>query len=120
MATALCSARAASVSGAGDGFLFTGDMFTTPALWRGLAARAHVKTVIVDCSFANAEDRLAALSMHFCPASLIADIAPVAADVEFLIYHLKPGQEDLIMQELQSTGGARRFRALHCGDQFEF
>jgi glyoxylase-like metal-dependent hydrolase (beta-lactamase superfamily II) len=102
------------------GFLFTGDMCTTPALWRHVTARPQLATVIVDCSFANAEDRLAALSMHYCPASLMEDIAPVAAAVEFLIYHLKPGHEDLIMAELQTTGGGRHFRALHCGDEFDF
>ena len=108
------------VCGAADGFLFTGDMFTTPALWQDLAARPQIVTVIVDCSFANAEARLADLSMHFCPASLIEDVAAVPQGVEFLIYHLKPGHEDLIMQELQAGGGAGRFRALHCGDEFDF
>jgi cAMP phosphodiesterase len=108
------------VSTGKDGVLFTGDMCTTPALWQMLAASPEISKVIVDCSFGNAESELAALSMHFCPSSLIDDISSMAEHIEVLIYHLKPGQEDLIMQELQATGGSRSFRALSCGDQFVF
>lgn len=101
-------------------FLFTGDMASTPELWTTLSKEAGLAKVIVDCSFANAEMELAARSMHFCPRSLINDIGAVAHSIEFLIYHLKPGQEDLIMQELSAEGGGRHFRALACGEIFEF
>lgn len=103
-----------------SGFLFTGDMASTPELWATLSNEAKLSKIIVDCSFANAEMELAARSMHFCPRSLIADIRSVAHSVEFLIYHLKPGQEDLIMQELHAEGGGRPFRALACGEIFQF
>lgn len=110
-----------AVSGAdGKGFLFTGDMCSTPALWSLLDRAPGLTHVIVDCSFANAEVDLAKLSMHFCPSTLMTDLADVPTGVEFLIYHLKPGQEDLIMQELQAGGGGRPFRALGCGDVLAF
>lgn len=103
-----------------SGFLFTGDMAATPALWATLDQNKKLAKVIVDCSFPNADMALADLSRHFCPRSLLADIAAVPDSVEFLIYHLKPGHEDLIMDELRSGGGAREFRALKCGDVFAF
>jgi glyoxylase-like metal-dependent hydrolase (beta-lactamase superfamily II) len=103
-----------------SGFLFTGDMASTPELWAAIGNEAKLSKVIVDCSFANAERWLAEKSMHFCPASLIEDIHAMNDAIEFLIYHLKPGQEDLIMQELETGGGGRPFRALKCGDVFEF
>lgn len=102
------------------GFLFTGDMGPTPALWPALRERRSIRTVIVDCSFPNAESELAAKSKHFCPRSLIGDIGAVPPSVEFLIYHLKPGQEDLIMRELASAGGSRAFKAARCGDVHDF
>jgi 3',5'-cyclic-nucleotide phosphodiesterase len=108
------------VKSGGSGFLFTGDMASTPDLWATLGKEPALSKVIVDCSFANAEMELAALSMHFCPRALIDDIRAMAPSVEFLIYHLKPGQEDLIMQELCAEGGGRSFLALKCGDVFEF
>lgn len=103
-----------------SGFLFTGDMASTPELWTMLAHDSKVAKVIVDCSFHNADMALADLSMHFCPRSLIADIAAVPQSVEFLIYHLKPGHEDRIMQELRAEGGTRQFKVLRRGDVFEF
>jgi len=102
------------------GFLFTGDMASTPALWQALAGDPRLEKVIVDCSFPNAEAQVAERSMHFCPASLIEDVRAMPASVEFLIYHLKPGQEDRIMEELHAASGGRRFAALACGDRFEF
>ena len=102
------------------GFLFTGDMATTPSLWSALANEKRLRKVIVDCSFSNADMVIAERSMHFCPRSLLADIGTVADTVEFLIYHLKPGHEDLIMEELQLAGSMREFTALKCGDVFHF
>lgn len=104
----------------GSGFLFSGDMSSTPELWAALQTETRLSKVIVDCSFANADHELAAVSMHFCPRTLIADIQVMAQSIDFLIYHLKPGQEDLIMQELTAGGGGRTFRALACGEVFQF
>lgn len=108
------------VDNAESAFLFTGDMASTPELWAAMRGESKLSKVIVDCSFANSDMALAALSMHFCPRALIEDIRDVSQAVEFLIYHLKAGQEDAIMRELDVEGGGRAFRALKCGDEFVF
>jgi glyoxylase-like metal-dependent hydrolase (beta-lactamase superfamily II) len=102
------------------GFLFSGDMSTTPELWAKMRDVAKLSKVIVDCSFPNSEFELSVKSMHFCPRSLLDDIAGMPHSIEFLIYHLKPGQEDLIMDELCAGSDGRAFRALKSGDVFEF
>lgn len=102
------------------GFLFTGDMCSTPELWAAIAHEKSMSKIIVDCSFPNSESDLAARSRHFCPQSLLADIGPMAHSIEFLVYHLKPGQEDLIMAELRAAAGDRVFNALQSGDSFVF
>jgi cAMP phosphodiesterase len=102
------------------GFLFTGDMSSTPELWGVLKNEKTIAKVIVDCSFSNSEFDLAALSKHFCPRSLIADLGQVSSSIEFLIYHLKAGQEDLIMEELRAGGGRHAFKALKRDDIFVF
>lgn len=107
-----------AVEGGGDGFLFTGDMGATPQLWPRLAAHPNIKDVIVDCSFVNADRRIAELSLHFCPQTLLEDIVEVSDAVRFLIYHLKPGFEGQIMQQLEQNPQGRSFRALQCGDTF--
>ncbi|TCS39130.1 beta-lactamase family protein [Paucimonas lemoignei] len=101
------------------GFLFTGDMGSTPELWENVAREKLLKQVIVDCSFSNADYALAETSLHFCPDMLCQEIRALPDDIEFLIYHLKPGQEELIMRELD-TEGSRAFRAIRCGDVFEY
>lgn len=103
-----------------SGFLFTGDMAATPEVWAMLANEKRLAKVIVDCSFANADMEIAERSLHFCPRSLLADIKSVPLSIDFLIYHLKPGHEDLIMQELRAEGSGRGFTALKCGDVFDF
>lgn len=107
------------VRGASGGFLFTGDMGSTPQLWERLSSETLMRQVIVDCSFTNADHALAEMSLHYCPRTLGQDIRALPPAIEFLIYHLKPGQEDLIMRELAEEGG-RPFTAIHCGDVFEY
>ena len=107
------------VRAGGRGFLFTGDMASTPALWQDIGRQPGLDMVIVDCSFPNAEAELALISKHFCPASLMDDIATVPAHVGFFIYHLKPGQEAQIMAELGQSK-YRIFKALQTGEQFKF
>lgn len=102
------------------GFLFTGDMASTSTLWDAMRGQALLRQVIVDCSFPDADREIADRSLHFCPASLVADLTGLAPQVEVLIYHLKPGHEETIMRELREQGGARTFTALSGGDVFNF
>lgn len=107
------------VRNADGGFLFTGDMGSTPALWQVFAQEKLLRHVIVDCSFVNADRALADISLHFCPQTLMQDLRDMPPAPEILIYHLKPGQEDLIMGEL-AADGKRPFRAVRNGDIFEY
>lgn len=107
------------VRSASGGFLFTGDMSSTPGLWDRLGNEPLLRQVIVDCSFVNAERELADKSMHFCAQTLRDEIRSLPKSVEILIYHLKPGQENRIMQELQADA-SRAFKAIECGDVFSY
>jgi 3',5'-cyclic-nucleotide phosphodiesterase len=109
-----------AVTSGEDGFVFSGDTCSAPELWRAIAADKRIGSVIVDCSFPDADEALARLSNHFCPRTLLADIQAMPHSVEFLIYHLKPGQEDVIMQELQSGAAGRAIRALRAGEVLQF
>jgi 3',5'-cyclic-nucleotide phosphodiesterase len=102
------------------GFVFTGDMASSPAFWTRLAAEERLRAVIVDCSFPDEEAPLAALSKHFCPRALVDDIAHMPYTTRFLISHLKPGQEDRIINELRIHDDKRLFEPLRQGDVFEF
>jgi cAMP phosphodiesterase len=102
-----------------DGFLFTGDLTTTPNLWEHFKNKEKVSVVIVDCSFPNEECELAFKSQHYCPKTLIEDIQCMPSETDFLIYHLKPGAEDMIIQQLnQST--THRFSPLQGDSIYDF
>lgn len=107
------------VRAASGGFLFTGDMSSTPSLWEKMAGEKLLKQVIVDCSFTNADRELAEKSLHFCPQTLMEETRFLPEAIEFLIYHLKPGQEQQIMREL-GEDTARSYRAVKCGDTFAY
>jgi 3',5'-cyclic-nucleotide phosphodiesterase len=102
------------------GFLFTGDTASIPHVWEKFRNEAMLEKVIVDCSFANDESDVASKSKHFCPRALIEDVRSMPKSIEFLVYHLKPGQEDRIMHELVTDGEGRTYRALKFADTFEF
>lgn len=101
------------------GFLFSGDMASSPDLWPQLAD-GWCDTVIVDCSFPDAQSEIAALSKHFCSQTLVEDIAPMPYSTQFLITHLKPGQEESILCELARHDDKRLFQPLKKGDIFIF
>lgn len=102
-----------------SGFLFSGDMASSPDLWTQLAD-ARCDTVIVDCSFPDAQAAIATLSKHYCPQALVEDIMPMPYSTQFLITHLKPGQEENIMRELSQHDDRRLFQSLKKGDIFTF
>lgn len=102
------------------GFLFTGDTASIPHIWEVFSNEKKLEKVIVDCSFANDESDVATKSKHFCPQTLTEDVRSMPKSIEFLIYHLKPGQEDRIMHELVTGGEGRKYRALKFADTFEF
>lgn len=102
-----------------SGFVFSGDMGSSPELWAALAKEPRINKVLVDCSFPDAEAEIARLSKHYHPRALLADAAVVPDSIEFLVTHLKPGCEALILDELRA-GSARQFHALKRGDRFTF
>ncbi len=99
-------------------FVYSGDMSASLSLWKAVREEQRVQMVIVDCSFPNAESGIARLSKHYCPSTLVADIAAVPARVAFYATHLKPGSEDLILAELRAKAPGRTIHALTAGDRF--
>ena len=101
------------------GFLFTGDLSSTPGLWSHFANEKRLKHVFIDCSFTNSEIDIALASKHYCPSTLLADITSMPKATKFFVTHLKPGQENLIMGELMANSDFQ-FTALTSGLQFEY
>lgn len=85
----------------GNGSLvFSGDTGSCPAFWQAVNGIADLRYLIVECAFPDEQAELAALSKHYCPQALLADLRKLERQCEIFVMHLKPGMEEKIMQEI--------------------
>ncbi|MDD3528243.1 MAG: 3',5'-cyclic-nucleotide phosphodiesterase [Gallionellaceae bacterium] len=84
--------------------IFSGDTASHAALYAIANATADLRHLIVEASFEDAQRDIAAVSYHYCPATLLPDLARLKAGVPVWITHLKPGGEAAIMAELSRPG----------------
>ena len=109
-------------SGAGS-LVFTGDTTRNDELWPLLNAIENLRYLIIETAFSNDEEALATLSRHLCPTLLHAELAKLERDAEVFITHLKPGQIERIMREIdacEAIGGRFKPQLLQNNQLFEF
>jgi cAMP phosphodiesterase len=99
--------------------VFSGDTGPCPDLWTAVNQIPNLKYVIIECAFSNREKHLAMLSKHFCPSMLMDELKQLRRDAEVFVTHLKPGQIELTMQEIEECVGERRPRMLQNNQLFE-
>jgi ribonuclease BN (tRNA processing enzyme) len=100
--------------------VFTGDTGPCPALWKTINTIDNLRYLIVETAFSNREAPRAAVSKHLCPATLAVELARLTRPAEIYITHLKPGQAEVTMREVEHGLGARRPRMLRIGQEFDF
>lgn len=88
--------------------VFTGDTTACDALWQQVNTIESLKYLIIETAFSNAEIELAKLSKHLCPAILLDELVkfkPLAQanPTEIYITHLKPGEGERIMHEIDTS-----------------
>jgi Cft2 family RNA processing exonuclease len=98
---------------------FTGDTGPNPALWPILNGVANLRTLIVETAFSNRERELALLSKHLCPSLLREELNQFTGNAEIFITHLKPGQIELTMHEIDETVGHLGPKMLQNNQTFE-
>lgn len=100
--------------------VFSGDTGPCPELWDAVNRIDNLRYLIVETAFSNRERRLATVSKHLCPSKLAQELARLRLPAEIYITHLKPGQVELTMQEINDSLGALRPRMLQNNQEFEF
>jgi ribonuclease BN (tRNA processing enzyme) len=80
--------------------IFSGDTTSHQDLVEIANATSDLRHFIVEASFDNDHRHIADVSDHYCPATLLPDLARLKAGVPVWITHLKPGDESNIMAEL--------------------
>lgn len=106
-------------SGLGS-LVFSGDTGPCPELWEAVNAIGNLKTLIVETAFSNRERKLADASLHLCPDMLFEELRSLQALPEIYITHLKPGQIELTMAEIECSIGEFKPRMLQTNQVFEF
>jgi ribonuclease BN (tRNA processing enzyme) len=105
-------------SGRGS-LVFTGDTTTNDELWPIVNKIANLKYLIIECAFSNKERQLAVMSKHLCPSMLAEELAKLERSAEIFITHLKPGEIELSMEEIEEFAGQYRPRMLQNNQVFE-
>ena len=106
-------------SGLGS-LVFTGDTSTNDPFWVQVNAIANLKYLIIETAFCNRERHLAELSKHLCPATLAEELGKLARTAEIYVTHLKPGEIEITMREIEECAGQYRPRMLQNNQVFEF
>lgn len=106
------------VSSKTGSFVFSGDTSTNSGMWETLNGVEDLKLLIVECAFANKEQHLSDLAKHYCPRYLAEDIKQLHRDVQVAITHLKPGYEEVIMEECRAAIPDRDLIQLQGGERF--
>ena len=106
-------------SGAGS-LVFSGDTGPCDAFWQAVNRIDNLRHVIIECAFPDREAPLAVLSKHLCPSMLASELRKLERPCEIHITHLKPGQMDLTMAEIECCLGEFKPRMLRNNQVFEF
>jgi ribonuclease BN (tRNA processing enzyme) len=100
--------------------VFTGDTGPNNNLWKAVNRIRNLRYLIVETAFSNKERQLAVVSKHLCPETLADELAKLERSAEIYVTHLKPGEIELTMQEIEECAGDFRPRMLQNNQVFEF
>jgi ribonuclease BN (tRNA processing enzyme) len=103
-----------AVLGSRGAWVFTGDTGPNPALWQRLQS-LRLSTLVIETAFRDDEHQLASISQHLCPAELQKELAQLTQPAEVFITHIKPGEVEAVMREINAQPSPHRIRALTGG-----
>lgn len=100
--------------------VFSGDTGPNDDLWALVNSLDSVRYVIIETAFSNKERQLAEVSRHLCPSMLHEELVKLTRPVDVYVTHLKPGETELTMQEIEDQVAAYRPRMLQNGQVLDF
>lgn len=100
--------------------VFSGDTTSNDELWRVVNQIDNLRYLIIETAFSDSERELAILSKHLCPSLLIDELQKLRRDPEVFITHLKPGELELTMQQIERGVHDRNLKMLLNNQELEF
>lgn len=98
--------------------VFTGDTTSNDALWAVVNNIEDLRYLIIETAFWEAEHDVAVASKHLCPSLLADELKKLKRPAEVYITHLKPGEMELTMQQVQAAARALEPKMLATGQVF--
>jgi ribonuclease BN (tRNA processing enzyme) len=95
-------------------WVFTGDTGPNAALWQRLRSM-DVAHLIIETAFSDEESGLAKISRHLCPAMLGAELKQLGGKIDVHITHIKPGEGEAVMAEIEALELPHRIVPLEAG-----
>ena len=96
-------------------FAVSGDTKTNATLWPVLNACEDLKLLVIEVSFPNEMERLAATAGHYCPRTLASDLRRLRQNPDIWLTGMKPGEEERIFAQVLTACPERRSRMLSRG-----
>ncbi|MFZ5502151.1 MAG: 3',5'-cyclic-nucleotide phosphodiesterase [Pseudomonadota bacterium] len=100
--------------------VFSGDTTTQDALWEVVNRIENLRYLIIETAFSDAEKELAILSKHLCPALLADELAKLTRKPEIFITHLKPGEVEVTIRQIEAAVQGHRPKMLLNNQLFDF
>jgi cAMP phosphodiesterase len=98
---------------------YSGDTGPTDRFWELLRKEPNLKALLMEVSFPNREQKLATVSGHHTPRTLVKDLKKFGKpkDLPTLLYHIKPVFQSEVEQECARLKGVN-LTVTALGDQF--
>lgn len=102
----------------GASVAYSGDTGPTDRLWEMLSKERDLRALLMEVSFPNEQQRLATISGHHTPQTLVKDLQKYRApqDLPALLYHIKPAFQSEVERQCAKLKGVN-LTVLRLGEQ---
>ena len=104
-----------TVQNSGGAFAVSGDTKTNETLWPVLNACNDLRVLVIEVSFPDEMQELAADSGHYTPKTLTDDLRRLRHDPEIWLTGMKPGEEDRIFEQVRQAAPGKNIHMLSRG-----
>jgi ribonuclease BN (tRNA processing enzyme) len=104
-----------TVQNSGGVFAVSGDTKTNETLWPVLNACDDLRVLVIEVSFPDEMESLAAQAGHYCPSTLTRDLERLQHSPEIWLTGMKPGEEERILEQVVAAAPDKNIRMLSRG-----
>lgn len=87
--------------------LFTLDTGPTERIWEVAREIKNLKAIFTEVSFPSELQKVADVSHHHTPKTVLAEVQKMPANIPVILTHLKPNYQEEILREMKNSGEKR-------------